>query len=284
MGADQSQSQRDSLWQSIVTQRKRPGGLSEAAFKFDLYQGGLTSGDIWTRPQKTAKNWSGTLVADPRTCNAKAGGGVVWERDRETGVRVGPEAGEDEAPAWKVDDLQSSTTASSYCQPASEVTSLEGECQMESGIWPSEDDAPAWKVDDLQWGATASSYCQPAWTVNDLQSASSYCQRVDQTMKESPEAEGGTDPMEGVKGVEDLFRCDRGSRLAPTQQLAPGGFRMLTARPNQVDGHHLSCAGTGARRSHGRGRTLAGGRDRGAACVWQRQPLSPEPQTLNTKS
>ena len=128
MGADQSQSQRDSLWQSIVTQRKRPGGLSEAAFKFDLYQGGLTSGDIWTRPQKTVK--TGQHVSsrgdvfwdrrsDPRTCNAKA---EVRERESYTDVRVGPEAGEDEALAWKTDDLQSSTTASSYCQPASEVT------------------------------------------------------------------------------------------------------------------------------------------------------------------
>jgi hypothetical protein len=48
------------------------------------------------------------------------------------------------------------------------------------------------------------------------------------------------EPMEGVVGVDDLCRCDRGSRLNPAQQIPlgglGGGFRVLTARSNQVDG------------------------------------------------
>lgn len=45
-------------------------------------------------------------------------------------------------------------------------------------------------------------------------------ERVDQAIHESPDAEGGRAKMEGV---DDLFRCTRGSRVTLTQQPPTGG-------------------------------------------------------------
>ena len=127
------------------------------------------------------------------------------ERDsREDGE--GAHAGEDEAPARKINDLQSSTD------------------KRKTGFIS--------RLRERGDAVRASSRAE-AW------------ERVDQTMQEAitecaePDASGGCAPMEGV---EDMFRCNRGPCQNPTQQLPLGGFRMLTPRPNQVDGRHCSRA------------------------------------------
>ena len=111
----------------------------------------------------------------------------------------------DEAPARKVNDLQSSTDK--YNRKTGILTRLGARTNA----------------------ARASSRVQ-AW------------ERADQTMRQvatdgaESDAAGGSAPMEDV---EDMFRCSRGPRFPPSRQLPHrglGGLRMLTAIPNQVDG------------------------------------------------
>jgi len=102
----------------------------------------------------------------------------------------GAEAFEDEAPARKVNDLQSSTDK--YNGKTGIITRLGARANA----------------------ARASSRAQ-AW------------ERADQTMQQAAtdgaesDAAGGSAPMEGV---EDMFRCSRGPLVSPIQQLPHGGL------------------------------------------------------------
>ena len=153
-------------------------------------------------------------LSHPMFWDLRTGGGEVRNRERETDSRGGPEAGEGEAPAWKLNDLLSSTNKFKTNENAVLASSRTGGWERVDG--------------DLYKTALARSL-PGAW------------ERVDgdlyQTMQE---------------GAADLLRCNYGSRLTPTQQLPIEGIRMLTARPNQVDGHLCRKAGAGARRNHGR--------------------------------
>ena len=112
------------------------------------------------------------MIWGPRT-----GGGEVRDRGGETDSRVVPEAGEDEAPAWKLNDLQSSTNKFKTKENAVLASNR-------IGVWE--------RVDgDLYQTALARSL-PGAW------------ERVDgdlyQTMQE---------------GAEDSLRCNIGFRLTP---------------------------------------------------------------------
>ena len=138
-----------------------------------------------------------------RMLRANGGGdvrdGTKRERDSPMGGG-GAAAGEDEALARKVNDLQSSTDK--FNRNAGFITRL---------------------------GARA--------TAVRASSRAQASERAGQPMQlatggAESDAAGGSAPMEGV---EVLFRCSRAPHL-PQQGL--GSVRMLTANPNQVDGLH----------------------------------------------
>jgi hypothetical protein len=137
----------------------------------------------------------------------QANGGEVRDWKSESGSRMcgdSAEAGEDKAPARKVNDLQSSTDT--FNRKTGFITRLGA---RENAVGASSRTEASEQVDQTMQDAAADS------AVSD--------------------AAGGSAPMEVV---EDLFRCDCGPRLTPTQQLPLKGFRMLTDISNQVDGRH----------------------------------------------